>query len=751
MATVIDELVLKLGIDIVELQKGQTQLAQSVKDLQDKLRRHGEEIDHSSKNILASLDKVRKGYVEIYAAAAYAFAKIAQFADGVARSNMVLGQHAAAVGMNVEYYDLLRRAADSFNGSGQDLENTLKAVNTEFQAFNTQGEIGDTVRFMMAKGVHFKDAAGNLTSLTDRLREYARIANQAPVDQREYLASRVHMSFAELQFLALSNEALEKQLDLQRKIRVTTEEQVQGSAKFWSGVNRIEDAFGHLYDVVIGKIGPGMGKFFDGLAVKISQFGDLVGHGIDELAAREEGLYKQASKQLAEGNWIGFLVSVFRMNPIVGEVEFLYGKLKELFEYLTKPHPESGWLSTVSNVLGKIKSFTEWLGGGIGTGGAAPGGGGAGAGGGGGGGVPTTPGPVGTLKEQRQQFAAELAGDPELNKRLWDLAEAEVGGQGPAAKQAFIEETMNRAAARHQTLRRTIQDPNYFPPETMRKIGKGGGKPDESMLKDVIGGSNISGFATGNASGGVGFNKGQETFNPGTGERFGIEGPDKAWADQTRLMNAGVDGATGLPRDVLRGAYWTLSSSRGNPEALRQYLESVGVHRDGNWCGEFAAATFRHAGLTPPKDYQIASNWRNIGPEVPAGKEQPGDVAVRRGVATGATGSHVGFVSGVEGKGIFDLLGGNQGRPVSPNQESRYQFFRPMLKDVPPAATGAAAAYDRLGGNVNTNTNSNNSTSNSVNINNMTVNTPDAVGFMGDIGSMVDNHSTATNMNTGPN
>ena len=60
-------------------------------------------------------------------------------------------------------------------------------------------------------------------------------------------------------------------------------------------------------------------------------------------------------------------------------------------------------------------------------------------------------------------------------------------------------------------------------------------------LQHVRKGSNISRLATGNASGHVGFAGGPQTFASGTGERFGIEGPDVGWArDMARRARSGT-------------------------------------------------------------------------------------------------------------------------------------------------------------------------------------------------------------------
>jgi hypothetical protein len=129
----------------------------------------------------------------------------------------------------------------------------------------------------------------------------------------------------------------------------------------------------------------------------------------------------------------------------------------------------------------------------------------------------------------RDKFARELK-NPEIKERLFRLTAVEVHHQGPKATQAFMESVLNRADARGQTLAEAINDRHYYPAVSLRGWDPG---DDRSMfravLEKVLGGSNVAGFATGNASKHVGFNGGRQTYVPGTGERFGIEGTDFAW------------------------------------------------------------------------------------------------------------------------------------------------------------------------------------------------------------------------------
>jgi Phage-related minor tail protein len=136
-----------------------------------------------------------------------------------------------------------------------------------------------------------------------------------------------------------------------------------------------------------------------------------------------------------------------------------------------------------------------------------------------------------------------------------------------------------------------------------------------------------------------------------------------------RLAPAGQGGAApegaakasgdAIPSNILAQAKQIALES--GPGGVDNFLRSQGFPRNGAWCGQFAASVVKSQGHSPPKGQAVASNWRNFGEPV-QGQPQPGDIAVRRGVRTGATGSHVTFVENVDPTtGRFSAVGGNQG------------------------------------------------------------------------------------------
>lgn len=156
-------------------------------------------------------------------------------------------------------------------------------------------------------------------------------------------------------------------------------------------------------------------------------------------------------------------------------------------------------------------------------------------------------GGLASLASARSRYDGELA-DPAVLDKLYAMTHAEAGGQGAQAQQAVMETFFNRASARGMSLDDVLSQRSYFPQSTFDSAAGVMGSPQlqaqyAPLLAQVRGGSNISAFATGNASGSVGFGGGPMTAAFG-GEKFGIERADAGWAAQMQQFSGSLGDAT---------------------------------------------------------------------------------------------------------------------------------------------------------------------------------------------------------------
>lgn len=145
-------------------------------------------------------------------------------------------------------------------------------------------------------------------------------------------------------------------------------------------------------------------------------------------------------------------------------------------------------------------------------------------------GAPSNLTPVGDVNQtgvvDRSRINEELKNDPDLQRLLYASAKAEVGSQGDAAIQGYMESVMNRSLATGRTLRSTLTDKGYYPASTKSKLNISNPPDYSTQMNKVLAGSNITNYATDNASNQRGNPLAQRRLaagNPGTtigGELF---------------------------------------------------------------------------------------------------------------------------------------------------------------------------------------------------------------------------------------
>lgn len=167
-------------------------------------------------------------------------------------------------------------------------------------------------------------------------------------------------------------------------------------------------------------------------------------------------------------------------------------------------------------------------------------------------------GPDARLAFERQGAAAQLLQDPAALERLYRTVSAE----DPRGLVPQIEEILNRGAARGQDVRTASNDPNFYPQRTQQY--RGGDVPRaefDKALRTVLGGSNVTQYATDNASQDVGLGWGQRAADPYTlrtasGERYGPARRDMPWVLERTggAMPRAAEGSAPYPGQVPGGS-----------------------------------------------------------------------------------------------------------------------------------------------------------------------------------------------------
>tara|TARA_A200000159_G_C7302911_1_gene330997 strand:+ start:539 stop:1438 length:900 start_codon:yes stop_codon:yes gene_type:complete len=136
-------------------------------------------------------------------------------------------------------------------------------------------------------------------------------------------------------------------------------------------------------------------------------------------------------------------------------------------------------------------------------------------------------------------------------ERLYKLTQAEVGGQGAEAQQAFMETVSNRSVIQGRSINYTVSDGRYYEPimkirgksvDNLRSVSESTTRKYDAILSKVIAGSNITNGGTHNASAGVArkVNKGGYNSTTSTVIVIGGETFYSKTYEQKKLRNLGI-------------------------------------------------------------------------------------------------------------------------------------------------------------------------------------------------------------------
>lgn len=131
-ATIVDALLVTLGLDVSGFMKGQKQTGEALKKTRDDATRTAKELDAQGKKAAQFFGQIRDGILGVTAAALGA-SGIKSFIDKTTASGVAVGQLARNLGMGVEELSAWEGAIRRLGGSTEEADHMLRNVNTILQ------------------------------------------------------------------------------------------------------------------------------------------------------------------------------------------------------------------------------------------------------------------------------------------------------------------------------------------------------------------------------------------------------------------------------------------------------------------------------------------------------------------------------------------------------------------------------------------------------------------------------------------
>lgn len=138
MATVIDSLVVELGLDPSKFTKGQREALDSFRKTQEGAIKSGKSIEESSKKSMDGLGALKTQAVELFAVFTGA-AGLKDFVAGTINAGATVGRLSRAIGVSVSEISRWQQVAQEFGSTGENMAGAFKSLSDVFTAWQIGG------------------------------------------------------------------------------------------------------------------------------------------------------------------------------------------------------------------------------------------------------------------------------------------------------------------------------------------------------------------------------------------------------------------------------------------------------------------------------------------------------------------------------------------------------------------------------------------------------------------------------------
>lgn len=261
MATVIDTLVIELGLDPTKLTKGQQQALAGFKKTQEEALKSGKAIEGAAERVTQFLGKMRNTAVG-FAAAAFGANGIREFVQQVTTSNAALDRSARMMGTTTEALSLWRGAAVLAGGSAQGMQSSISGLVAEFQNFALTGQ-SSTIPYFRALGVQIADVNGKMRPFQDVMLDLADAF--AKLDPERAVAFGRALGFDEgtINLLIKGSSGVKVLLADMEKLSVVNREAAATSTALEQSWNRLAEGAKGTGNRIVTELTPILTSIFD--------------------------------------------------------------------------------------------------------------------------------------------------------------------------------------------------------------------------------------------------------------------------------------------------------------------------------------------------------------------------------------------------------------------------------------------------------------------------------------------------------
>lgn len=237
MATVVDALVVTLGLDSSKFEKSQGSASKALKKFGDQSHKNAKQAEDDNKKVADSFDKVKNAVIGL-AAVVIGFNGLKEFVSSMVTSNAALGRNSAMLNMSARDLDAWGAAVQTVGGTAEGFQASLQNIEGGLQKFR-MGLGGEEIVTALARlGVQAKNGTVSLTDLSSAL---VRVKNAQGSQAALALGQQLGLDQGTFQLLMQGPIAVQALHDKMYALSGVTEENTkaaQALQEAWAGLKQ---------------------------------------------------------------------------------------------------------------------------------------------------------------------------------------------------------------------------------------------------------------------------------------------------------------------------------------------------------------------------------------------------------------------------------------------------------------------------------------------------------------------------------
>ena len=256
MATVIDALVVELGLDPSKFTKGQREAVDSLKKMEEAARRKAQATEEASARISAAVEGVSRRFLAL-GGLLFGGAGLEHFIASTVRADAATYRFAKTVGLNVQELSKWQGVVEQLGGTSEEVADTFGRVKGGLEAWR-QGfpsELAADLRNIAAltntPNFDVRDKAGRFKAPEEIFLEMNKAFQGQDKAAAAAALARFNYSQGMIRALLMESSELDKMLKKQEQIRAITEEEGRAAAELASAWTRATQAAASFGDVML--------------------------------------------------------------------------------------------------------------------------------------------------------------------------------------------------------------------------------------------------------------------------------------------------------------------------------------------------------------------------------------------------------------------------------------------------------------------------------------------------------------------